>query len=83
MLPTNINIRNPRHQQNHHHHHPSSSTAQKQVRANKRYAGAEGFTIAECAAKVAKDVGKIDILVRMGGRVRSRSYKSGQDHTDL
>lgn len=53
------------------------------MRANKRYAGAEGFTIAECAAKVAKDVGKIDILVRMGGRVRSRSYKSGQDHTDL
>lgn len=31
--------------------------------ANKRYAGAEGWTVSEVAAKVAKDVGKIDILV--------------------
>jgi enoyl-[acyl-carrier protein] reductase I len=35
----------------------------EEVRANKRYAGADGFTISECAAKVAKDIGKIDILV--------------------
>lgn len=35
----------------------------EEVRANKRYAGADGFTISECAAKVAKDVGNIDVLV--------------------
>jgi len=33
------------------------------VKSNKRYAGLEGFTITECAAKVAADYGKIDILV--------------------
>jgi len=33
------------------------------VATNKRYAGAAGFTISECADKVAKDIGKIDILV--------------------
>jgi len=33
------------------------------VKGNKRYAGLEGFTISECAAKVAADYGKIDILV--------------------
>jgi len=33
------------------------------VKDNKRYAGLEGFTISECAAKVAADYGKIDILV--------------------
>jgi hypothetical protein len=37
-----------------------------QVKANKRYAGAEGFTISECAAKVARDSGKIDIMVGLG-----------------
>ncbi|GBF98191.1 hypothetical protein Rsub_10691 [Raphidocelis subcapitata] len=35
----------------------------EEVKANKRYAGADGFTISECAAKVARDSGKIDILV--------------------
>ena len=34
-----------------------------EVRANKRYAGLDGFTIAECQAAVARDHGKIDILV--------------------
>jgi len=33
------------------------------VKANKRYAGLDGFTISECAAKVGDDYGKIDILV--------------------
>merc|ERR1719217_782536 len=33
------------------------------VKTNKRYAGLDGFTISECAAKVAADYGKIDILV--------------------
>merc|ERR1719434_339342 len=33
------------------------------VKTNKRYAGLDGFTITECAEKVAKDCGKIDILV--------------------
>jgi enoyl-[acyl-carrier protein] reductase I len=33
------------------------------VKTNKRYAGLDGFTISECAAKVAADHGKIDILV--------------------
>ena len=36
---------------------------QTKVRANKRYAGAASFTVSECAAKVAKDFGKIDVLV--------------------
>ena len=30
---------------------------------NKRYAGNEGWTVSECAAKVAKDWGKVDVLV--------------------
>jgi len=33
------------------------------IKGNKRYAGLESFTIAECAANVAKDYGKIDILI--------------------
>jgi len=33
------------------------------VKTNKRYAGLDGFTISECAAKVAADYPKIDILV--------------------
>jgi len=33
------------------------------VKTNKRYAGLDGFTISECAAKVQADYGKIDILV--------------------
>lgn len=33
------------------------------VKTNKRYAGLDGFTISECAAKVAADYGKIDFLV--------------------
>jgi len=33
------------------------------VKNNKRYAGLDGFTITECAAKVAADYGKIDVLV--------------------
>lgn len=33
------------------------------VKENKRYAGNEGWTVSECAAKVAKDWGNIDILV--------------------
>jgi len=33
------------------------------VKENKRYAGLDGFTISECAAKVEADYGKIDILV--------------------
>ncbi|GAQ86187.1 Plastidic Enoyl-ACP Reductase [Klebsormidium nitens] len=33
------------------------------IATNKRYAGAAGFTISECAEKVANDFGKIDILV--------------------
>lgn len=33
------------------------------VKENKRYAGLDGFTITECAAKVAADYGKIDVLV--------------------
>ncbi|KAI8463362.1 MAG: Enoyl-reductase-domain-containing protein [Monoraphidium minutum] len=35
----------------------------EEVKANKRYAGADGFTISECAEKVKKDFGNIDILV--------------------
>ena len=33
------------------------------VLSNKRYAGLEGYDIESCAAKVAADFGKIDILV--------------------
>ena len=33
------------------------------VRTNKRYAGNEGYTVSECAARVEKECGKIDILV--------------------
>ena len=35
----------------------------EEVRTNKRYAGNEGFSVADCAAKVAEEHGKIDILV--------------------
>jgi enoyl-[acyl-carrier protein] reductase I len=34
-----------------------------EIKNNKRYAGLESFTIEECAAAVAKDYGKIDILI--------------------
>ena len=34
-----------------------------QVKENKRYAAAPDFTVSEVAAKAAKDMGKIDILV--------------------
>ena len=34
-----------------------------QVKENKRYAGNEGWTVSECAAKVGAEVGKIDILI--------------------
>lgn len=33
------------------------------VKENKRYAGSEGWTVSECAAKVGKDWGNVDILV--------------------
>lgn len=33
------------------------------IATNKRYAGNAGWTVSECAEKVAKDIGKIDILV--------------------
>jgi enoyl-[acyl-carrier protein] reductase I len=33
------------------------------IASNKRYAGNEGYTVSECAAKVAKDWGKIDVVV--------------------
>merc|ERR1719359_2363280 len=33
------------------------------IKNNKRYAGLESYTIEECAASVAKDYGKIDILI--------------------
>jgi len=35
----------------------------EEIQNNKRYAGLDGFTISEVAAKVEKDYGKIDILV--------------------
>jgi len=35
----------------------------EEISTNKRYSGLDGFTISEVAAKVAKDYGKIDILV--------------------
>jgi len=35
----------------------------QEVRENKRYAGLTGYTLSEVAAQVAKDFGKIDILV--------------------
>jgi hypothetical protein len=34
------------------------------VASNKRYAGNSGWTVSEVAEKVAKDIGKVDILVR-------------------
>lgn len=34
-----------------------------QVRTNKRYAGNEGYTVSEVAAKVKADFGNIDVLV--------------------
>ena len=33
------------------------------VAENKRYAGNEGFTVSEVAAKVARDLGKVDVIV--------------------
>lgn len=33
------------------------------IATNKRYAGNEGYTVSECAAKVAKDWGKIDVVI--------------------
>ncbi|KAJ9505050.1 hypothetical protein QJQ45_012581, partial [Haematococcus lacustris] len=33
------------------------------IATNKRYAGNSGWTVSECAAKVAKDVGKVDVVV--------------------
>ena len=33
------------------------------IKGNKRYAGLDGFTISECAAKVEADYGKIDFLI--------------------
>ena len=33
------------------------------IRTNKRYAGNENWTVAECAKEVEKDFNKIDILV--------------------
>ena len=41
-----------------------------QIATNKRYAGNSGWTVSEVAEKVAKDCGKIDILVG----VRELSY---------
>lgn len=35
----------------------------EEIRTNKRYAGLDGYTIAEVAAEVEKDYGKIDIVV--------------------
>lgn len=34
-----------------------------QIASNKRYAGNSGWTVSETAEKVAKDIGKIDIVV--------------------
>merc|ERR1719160_1300723 len=34
-----------------------------EIKNNKRYAGLESFTIEECAAAVAKDYGKIDVMI--------------------
>ena len=59
-----------------------------QVMENKRYAGNEGWTVSECAAKVAKDWGKVDVLVhslangpevqvRGGGEIDGREGCSG------
>lgn len=33
------------------------------IATNKRYAGNSGWTVSECAAQVAKDVGKVDVVV--------------------
>jgi hypothetical protein len=43
---------------------PTSTCTAPQIASNKRYAGNSGWTVSECAAKVSKDIGKIDILVR-------------------
>ena len=42
---------------------PACLPACPQVKENKRYAGNEGWTVSECAAKVGAEVGKIDILI--------------------
>lgn len=42
---------------------PQPDDVPEDVKTNKRYAGLDGFTITECAAKVAADYPKIDILV--------------------
>jgi len=49
--------------------HPWLLVWPPQIATNKRYAGATGWTVSECAAKVAKEVGNIDILVSAGRRV--------------
>ena len=41
-----------------------------QIATNKRYAGNTGWTVSEVAERAAKDIGKIDVLVR-GGRPRT------------
>ena len=35
-----------------------------QIATNKRYAGNTGWTVSEVAERAAKDIGKIDVLVR-------------------
>ena len=37
-----------------------------QIANNKRYAGNKGWTVSECAERVGKEMGNIDILVRVG-----------------
>ena len=46
---------------------PPHPTFPLQIASNKRYAGNVEWTVSEVAARVAKDVGKIDVLV--GGAV--------------
>lgn len=46
-----------------------------QIKSNKRYAGNDGYTISEVAARVEKDNGKIDVLV--SGRTRAPVGKLG------
>jgi len=36
-----------------------------QIANNKRYAGNKGWTVSECAERVSKEIGNIDILVRV------------------
>jgi len=35
-----------------------------QIASNKRYAGNKGWTVSECAERVEKEMGKVDIVVR-------------------